>query len=403
MSDTASPRHSVEERDPAPRPGGTNDQIYERRESLHVLETASSGHSVIERDFSPRPGDTDDQVYERRKSLHPSDTADPGYSDSHEADRESAKCSGAADVYQDSGRRKSLHLADDDSPQGSDTELEKPPKMGFGGADDALVQRWSWIESHCVRRQDLMRKNRKNLDKAVSNLVDKGNPDRLQNWLAGMTSVLIHLGDRPWWVRALQVIGIDRSQYLLKAQRKEIQQCQDMVLEIISRWDAEREPKGWSKRKGDLIKAIATARAANDDRWKGSNTETKDELVRVLVKQLNNRFQKEDIQEQPGGGKWNSEGVLGHMKKKLECLESQKKPIGHEAGYIVISLHSRTSIDPLERIVRISTARHFFRDLHWGIVILEGWRGLLSLKSLKAFGMTKVSIMQARISLIIPD
>jgi hypothetical protein len=85
------------------------------------------------------------------------------------------------------------------------------------------------------------------------------------------------------------------------------------------------------------------------------------------------------------GSRWGGDGVLQYLRQELDEKGSQ------EAGYIVLALRSRTSNDPLEKIIKISNKHRLFKDLRKGINFLRGWRGFLSLKCLKQFGLSKVS------------
>jgi hypothetical protein len=237
--------------------------------------------------------------------------------------------------------------------------LDPFPSIVFESGNIRPIGSWSWIEGHCARRQDLIPKQRRILSEAISALVEKSDAIPLYLWSGGMKSVLRNVQRQlaPYGRRGriLQVLGVGQSQYRsLTAQQDEINRCQNVVLEVLSKWQPNPEPGDWHSRQGQImINLENTPSIAPED-------------GRVV-------------------GEWKNDDVLAYVKDQLNEQGSD------EVGYIVIALRSRASNDPRERLIKIKHRAKFFKDLRKGINILRGWRGFFSLKSLKAFGLSKVS------------
>jgi hypothetical protein len=237
----------------------------------------------------------------------------------------------------------------------------------FGSYIPPVIRSWNWIEGHCARRQDLITKQGRLLSEAVSALVERSDAQPIYNWYWGMNSVRHNIQDQlkahGWWGRTLH-----RS---LKDQRDEIKRCQNIAWEVLTKWKPDLEIDSLASIKGNI------------------------ERLR--------REQKDTLEDQENAtsrvaGKWDDQGTLENVEEQLRNQggKNQLKDQGDnnqpkEVGYIVVALRSRASIDPQERLLKINHHVKFFKDLRRGINILRGWRGFFSLKSLKAFGLSKVS------------
>jgi hypothetical protein len=73
------------------------------------------------------------------------------------------------------------------------------------------------------------------------------------------------------------------------------------------------------------------------------------------------------------------------IKHQVELLMPKPTP------YIVIGWFLRSASDPKERILEFEKPEHLFKILRHGESDVRGWRRFLSLKSLKGFGLYKVS------------
>jgi hypothetical protein len=246
-------------------------------------------------------------------------------------------------------------------PDFESVELDPFPGLIFEPNNNRLIKSWNWIEGHCARRQDLIPMQRRILSEAISALVLDSDAVPLFKWSGGMRAVLPN--DRPqlaphgWWGGILRVLGAGQSQHRsLTAQRDEIMRCQKIVRDVLSKWQPQpnREPSSWNSRRDEIM-----------DNLGGTPSNTPE--------------------DSRAAGKWDNHGVLAYVTDQLSERGSE------EVGYIVIALRSRASNDPRERIIKIKHHVKFFKDLRKGINILRGWRGFFSLKSLKAFGLSKVS------------
>ena len=79
------------------------------------------------------------------------------------------------------------------------------------------------------------------------------------------------------------------------------------------------------------------------------------------------------------------EATRSDIKHQVELLMPKQKP------YIVIGWFLRSASDPKERILEFEDTEHLFKILRHGESDVRGWRRFLSLKSLKGFGLYKVS------------
>jgi hypothetical protein len=75
------------------------------------------------------------------------------------------------------------------------------------------------------------------------------------------------------------------------------------------------------------------------------------------------------------------------IKHQVELLMPQPKP------YLVIGWFPKSASDPKERILEFDLPEHLFRILRHGEGDVRGWRRFVSLKSLKGFGLYKVSLI----------
>ena len=79
------------------------------------------------------------------------------------------------------------------------------------------------------------------------------------------------------------------------------------------------------------------------------------------------------------------EATREDIKRQVELLMPKATP------YIVIGWFRRSAADPSERIVEFEDAKEIFQALRRGEFNVRGWREYFSLKSLKGFGLYKVS------------
>jgi len=73
------------------------------------------------------------------------------------------------------------------------------------------------------------------------------------------------------------------------------------------------------------------------------------------------------------------------IKHQVEKLMPKQTP------YLVIGWFPRSASDPLERTLQYEDPARLFKSLRHGEKDIRGWRRMLSLKSLRGFGLYKVS------------
>lgn len=92
-------------------------------------------------------------------------------------------------------------------------------------------------------------------------------------------------------------------------------------------------------------------------------------------------------------------------EKKLKAviqrlLTSRSSSVGHLSdggqapvtpGYIIIGWFLRGSMNLREKLLRLNDETDLFKQMRKGIRSVRGWRGILSLKSLKSFSLYRVS------------
>jgi hypothetical protein len=79
------------------------------------------------------------------------------------------------------------------------------------------------------------------------------------------------------------------------------------------------------------------------------------------------------------------EATREDIKRQVELLMPNPQP------YIVIGWFLRSASDPKERIMEFEKEEHLFKALRHGEGDVRGWRRFFSLRSLKGFGLYKVS------------
>lgn len=79
------------------------------------------------------------------------------------------------------------------------------------------------------------------------------------------------------------------------------------------------------------------------------------------------------------------EATREHIKKQVEIIMPEQKP------YIVIGWFNRTASDPNERILQFNRPEELFKYMRKGERNVRGYKKYISLRSLRGFGLYKVS------------
>lgn len=214
-----------------------------------------------------------------------------------------------------------------------DTErirLDGSPGMNLS-LPNQLSRSWDWIDSHCGRRHDLIPLQCRILSEAISKLGEKSDDGPLHNWTLGISTFRERRNRPPPRGWREWIFGASRSQQqLLLAQYDQIMQWHEDLTDYLDQ-EGKLQPES----------AIA---------WKSA--------------------------------------IVKHMKQEVD---RRGRGDSKEQVYIVVALRSKASNDPEEKLLKIEQKSDIFKDLRKGINSLRGWRGFFSLKSLKAFGLSKVS------------
>lgn len=245
------------------------------------------------------------------------------------------------------------------------------------GPLNQLGRRWDWIEAHCGRKQDLIPLQRRMMYKAFLALVDENHEEPLLELSSGMRSVrwslkqqLKQLRSRRWWGLMLQVLGIGRSQQrLLEARLHQIEHLENTMGKVLTKIPPNN---GMFREMGLYRKVSLTLEDQGSPTFPAAGEEWEGKLrsdSATAARKHDRKFVMKEIE-------------------KLDKLDKLEAPY-EKVRYIVVALQPKGSNDPQEKHLRIE--RDIFKDLRKGINSLRGWRGLFSLKSLKAFGLSKVS------------